>query len=404
MKKLSILCLCIFAFSSYKYLQIFAQEVSSIEEDISSSLLEIETPEKEECFTCLHDAEEFIYTLANEEKSTLPLRDPIILPDPVRKNIDLPGRDKALTQKYIQLYLKDTNRLWLVQCLINSMEYRPYIREKLVENNMPLILQYLPIVESNYTTSAVSRSGATGMWQFMENSMSPFLKKNTWYDERKDPWKSTDAAINKLLDNYKTFGDWEIAIAAYNCGAGAMGRYLKAHPEKDFWYLAEKGILRQETALYIPKLLAIAEIVENAEYYGAIEISMADKLLDDTSSKNFDYVTIAGMLSLTQISDVTGIEKDTIKLLNPALTRGCTPAGEKYALRLPEGTGEDAEKALKENSVPTDALVHTVVKGDTLWGLSRTYKITVADLCTVNGIKENGILSLGQKIIVPIFN
>lgn len=414
MKKNYVLFAATAFFCLFTDFRAFGDETNNPPESSQEIITENELPEEtvtsEEPYdenanyTCLHEVEDFLYYIAFQEQSTLPDRIPVVLPDPVRKNIDIPGRDQPLTQKYIKQYLSDENRLWILRCLVNSIEYRPYIRQKLIENNMPLVLQYLPIIESNFTNSAVSRSGATGMWQFMENSMGNSLKKNAWYDDRRDPWKSTDAAIQKLKDNYKTFGNWVTAIAAYNCGAGAMKRYLRAHPGKDYWYLAENGLIKKETALYVPKLLAVAEIIENAEYYGAVEISMADKLILDAEISNFDYVTIAGMLSLDQISKITGIDKTTIQHLNPALYRGYTPAGTKYNLRLPEGTGNEAEIALKENAVPTDGLVHTVKKGDTLWGLSRKYGISVSDLCLINGIKENGILSLGQKIIIPIFN
>ena len=321
-----------------------------------------------------------------------------------RKELEINGYEHKLTQKWIDYYLTDQGQKWLKQVLSDSIPYRPYIREQLRENNMPMILQYLPMVESSYKATVVSRAGATGMWQFMENSMKPYLKKDNWYDERRDPWKSTGAAIHKLTDNYNMFGDWAIAIAAYNCGNGAMNRALRNSKEKDFWYMAENHILREQTIQYVPKLIAIAEVIENADYYGLIEIGAIDKMIEDKSSDQFDYITMAGMISLKEISRVTGIEEDVVKFLNPALYRNCTPAGETYDLRLPFGTGEEAAAALKDSGSATDAILYTVVKGDSLWGISRRYGVTVTDLCQVNNIRENDILSIGQKVIVPIFN
>lgn len=327
----------------------------------------------------------------------------IILPDPSRKHVGIEGAENPLTVKWIEYYLTNSGKQALVKALSDSEPYRPYIREQLKQKKMPLYLQYLPIVESNYKTTAVSRAGATGIWQFMTNSMAPFLKKNSWYDERRDPWKSTDAALSKLMDNYRTFGDWAIAIGAYNCGAGAMARIRKSNPGKDFWYLAEKGKLRQQTAQYVPKLIAIADIIENAEYYGAIEIGLADKLIEDVVFEDFDYVTVAGMFSLAQISKVTGIELSTVEQLNPALLKYCTPPRETYKLRFPKGTGPSAEEKLKKEGVSTDAITITVKKGDSLWSISRKYGVTVADLCSVNNIKENDILAINQTLIIPIF-
>ena len=317
--------------------------------------------------------------------------------------LGIKGEDHELTQKFRDYFLTTGGQKLLVSSLENSVPYRPYVIQQLKEKNLPLYLQYLPIVESNYVPSAISKSGAMGIWQFMENSMRPFLTKDSWYDDRRDPWKATDAALAKLLENYNTFGEWELALAAYNCGSGAMARIVKQNPEKDFWYLAEHGLLKQQTAQYVPKLIAIADIIENAEYYGASGVQEAKLLIEGKEVEDFDYVTTTGMLSFNQIAELTGIEKTQIKTLNQALFRNCTPAGQAYKLRLPKGSGEDAEEKLKDAGIATDALIYTVSKGDTLWGISRRYKITVADLCAVNGIKENGILSIGKKLVVPIF-
>ncbi len=329
--------------------------------------------------------------------------DNIILPEPERVPLEFKGAEHALTKKYIERFLTNSGRAILAKSLEASSPYRPYIRNKLKEKNMPLMLQYLPVVESNYKITAVSRTGATGMWQFMENSMHPFLKKNSWYDERLDPWKSTDAALLKLTDNYKMFGDWLIAIAAYNCGAGAMKKVLKQNPGADFWYLAEHGKLRSQTAEYVPKLLAIYEVVENAEHYGALEVGLADSLIADSLPENYAFVAVRGMYSMNQIAEATGIERQTLDFLNPSLIRHCTPAGEIYSLRVPEGMGKVVEEKLSKLGMPSDALVHKVVKGDSLWAISRRYGVTVQDLCTLNNIRENGILSIGQVLIVPIF-
>ena len=123
------------------------------------------------------------------------------------------------------------------------MEYRLYVRQQIQKRNLPEILEYLPVVESNYKTTAKSYSGAVGMWQFMSNSVYPFLVLNDFVDQRLDPWYSTDAGLSKLEDNYNYFGDWLIAIAAYNCGGGTMTKALRTAGIKDFWYLADNGYL-----------------------------------------------------------------------------------------------------------------------------------------------------------------
>ncbi len=332
-----------------------------------------------------------------------------VVQKPIRKELDIWGADHALTKKYTERYLRDRDRKWIIEALDRSVLYRPYIVERLERMNLPLILQYLPIVESNYNVYAVSYAGATGIWQFMTNSMGTLLKKNTWFDDRRDPWKSTDAALVKLSENYAYFGDWAIAIAAYNCGTGAMNKVVKTHKGMDFWTLAEKGYLKTQSAQYVPKLLAIADIVENAEYYGVLDVKEADQMIGDEPADTFDFIVTNGMYSMEQIASVTDSDASLLLTLNPALLRGCTPARQEYFVRLPKGTltkdltPDVAVEKLKALGTPNDAIVYTVQPGDTLWALSRKYKLTVQDLCDVNGISEKAYLRIKQKLIIPLF-
>lgn len=270
--------------------------------------------------------------------------------EPARKDFGAHGVFKARTLEFRNQYLTEEKRLWLSEVLYASANYRPYIIAKLKERKMPLYLQYLPIVESNYKPTAVSRSGATGLWQFMANSMSPYLKKTDYYDERLDPWKETDAALSKLQENYKTFRDWNLALAAYNMGAGAVSRILKKHPGKDFWYLAEKGLLSKQASDYVPKLIAISDIIENAALYGAIEVGAAKIVSESTPVTKFSYLKIKGCIKLETISSRTGIPLKTLQFMNPELKKGCTPPKETYNLRLPYGKSKEVSDKLKSAS------------------------------------------------------
>ncbi|MBQ0039986.1 MAG: lytic transglycosylase domain-containing protein [Treponema sp.] len=271
---------------------------------------------------------------------------PYTIPDPVRKDIGLSGLDHERTKKFLDFYLSDEGRKRLSKILMDSAEYRCYVREQLEKRKLPMFLQYLPIVESEYKTNAVSVSGATGMWQFMENSMEPFLKKNEWYDERLDPWIETDAALSKLSDNYKMFGDWELALAAYNMGAGAIKR-IKKQSKADFWMLADLELLSEQAAMYVPKLIAITEVVENAEYYGFLDIGIADKTVETLKTEKFGKVKITGKISLEKIAEKSGCEIETLTHLNPALIKGCTPPKETWVLRVPAGTAKDIAASLR---------------------------------------------------------
>ena len=251
--------------------------------------------------------------------------------------------EQEIIHEYIARYMTRFGKESLYKILDDGEYYRLYVRQELKKRNLPAVLEYLPLVESEYKPAAKSRSGARGLWQFMENSISPFLKKNEWLDERLDPWKATDAALSKLKDNYGMFGDWALAIGAYNCGAGAMRRALKKSPVKTFWYLAEHKMLPEETINYVPKLIAINEIAENGEEY---RVSLP-KLSQSRHYADFDYVTTRSRISLKRLASEIRLSYDILKELNLELIHGETPPYE-YKLRLPMGMKLAAEEALSE--------------------------------------------------------
>ena len=171
--------------------------------------------------------------------------------------------DRPEVEYWRNIYLTEKWQKVLRGILENAVEYRVYVRKCVQEKEVPLELEYLPVVESGYKTAVRSKSGAIGMWQFMANSVKPFLKLNEYVDERYDPWLSTQAGIAKLKDNYKIFNDWLIAIAAYNCGNGKMRKTISRAGTSDYWELVEKKALPKQTAEYLPKLIAIADLAIN---------------------------------------------------------------------------------------------------------------------------------------------
>ena len=254
------------------------------------------------------------------------------------------------------------------------------------------------MVESEYKVSAKSSSGALGIWQFMENSIYPFMEKNQWVDERLDPWKSTDAAIKKLQDNYNMFGDWALALAAYNYGAGGLKRVIKASGGVDnFWDLADQEKLSNQTILYVPKFLAVAEIVTNQDYYGLDfpEVTEADLI-------QWDEVTTKRSVPLKMLAKEMNIDVSILKFLNPALILGRTPPAMEYTMRVPLGSKAEAEKIISNMVLPTYEHTYKVVKGDTLWGISRRYGLTVTDICDANNLQEKAILPIGKTLYIPI--
>lgn len=312
--------------------------------------------------------------------------------------------EKPQVERFRKLYLSEKWSALLRGYLESAMEYRLYVRKAVADKDMPRLLEYLPVVESNYKTNAKSRSGAIGMWQFMANSVWPFLTLNDFVDERLDPWKSTDAALRKLTDNYNVFNDWLLAIGAYNCGVGAMNKAIKkAGGVKDFWYLAENGYLSKQTAEYVPKLIAIADLAINSEYYGINIPNHKEEfeLLENEKNGNFDYITVKKAYSINQLAQEMRLDAAELKKLNPSFTMGMTHPSRESQIRLPLGMKESAEDALANLKPVEFPIKYTVVAGDSLWSISRKYKTTVQAICELNGIKENAILKIGKILYIP---
>ena len=312
--------------------------------------------------------------------------------------------EKPQVERFRKLYLSEKWSALLRGYLESAMEYRLYVRKAVADKEMPRLLEYLPVVESNYKTNAKSRSGAIGMWQFMANSVWPFLTLNDFVDERLDPWKSTDAALRKLTDNYNVFNDWLLAIGAYNCGVGAMNKAIKkAGGVKDFWYLAENGYLSKQTAEYVPKLIAIADLAINSEYYGINIPNHKEEfeLLENEKNGNFDYITVKKAYSINQLAQEMRLDAAELKKLNPSFTMGMTHPSRESQIRLPLGMKESAEDALANLKPVEFPIKYTVVAGDSLWSISRKYKTTVQAICELNGIKENAILKIGKILYIP---
>ena len=306
-------------------------------------------------------------------------------------------------EKFRRQYLNEKWLKHLYNVLESAMEYRLFVRKSVQDKNLPEILEYLPVVESNYKTSAKSKSGAIGMWQFMANSVYPFLILDDFVDERLDPWKSTEAALKKLTENYNYFNDWLIAIAAYNCGVGAMNKILRKAEKKDFWYLVDKKLLPQQTADYVPKLIAIADLAINSEYY---QINLPNhneeyEMLINEKNGNFDYILVEKAYSLKQLASEMRMDYETLKKLNPSFVRGMTYPVKKSEIRLPLGMKKSAEDAIAK-LIPIDfPFKYTVEKGDSLWSISRKYKVSIQSICDLNDIRENDILRIGKILYIP---
>ena len=172
-------------------------------------------------------------------------------------------------EEYMEFYSHGEGLAYLQRCLNRAEPFIPFIARLLEEKNMPPELLYLPVIESAFRVDALSRSGAAGLWQFMMNSIDPYdITVDAWRDDRRDFWKSTEAALAKLQYNYEVTGDWNLALAAYNCGLNKIKRTVASSGINDYWGLLELGLLPRETANYIPKLAAVVQLCNSKGAHG----------------------------------------------------------------------------------------------------------------------------------------
>lgn len=233
-------------------------------------------------------------------------------------------------EKMIHIYL-GRNKKYMERLMSLSQYYFPLFEKELAKHNMPLELKYLPIIESALNPRAKSYVGATGLWQFMfGTARQQGLTVSSYVDERMDPVKSTVAAVEYLQDLYNMFGDWDLALAAYNSGPGNVSRAIRrSGGEKDYWKL--KRYLPRETANYVPAFLSVMYVFNYAQVHG-FEPYQPEVVYYQT-----DTIHVKQTLKFEQIEDVTGINADLLAFLNPSYKLKIIPhiKGKTFALRLP---------------------------------------------------------------------
>lgn len=273
-----------------------------------------------------------------------------------------------------------------------------YIIEEIEKRNMPTELVLLPIVESAYQPFAYSHGRAAGIWQFIPSTGRLYgLKQNWWYDGRRDIYASTQAALNYLENMNKQFdGDWLLALAAYNSGSGTVQRAIKRNRRlerpTDFWHLK----LPKETSAYVPKLLALKEIISNPEKY---EVSL--RCIPD--APGFKQVEIKSQLDLALAAELAEIDLETLYMYNPAFNRWATAPEGPHSLLLPVKSAEEFENNYAE--LPEDKHLrwsrHKIKAGETLSHIADKYNTSVKHLKSVNNISGNNIRE-GKYLLIPL--
>jgi len=296
-------------------------------------------------------------------------------------------------------YLQKYGRNYVQKVLERRGLYEPLISAEMKKAGLPQDLIYLAAGESAFNPFALSRKGALGIWQFMPGTGALYgLKRNRWVDEREDPVKSTHAAARHLKELYQTFGDWYLAMAAYDWGPEGVQRAIERTGYADFWTLRKIHALPKETEDYVPIFIATALIAKDPKAYG---FSVpADPPLEP------DQITVSVPTDLRLVAELIDRPVDDLIHLNPSLLRWTTPANDPdFVLNLPAGTKEKLETALA--AIPQDKRIwwraHRVEPGETLSEIAHKFKVSPGALAQANQqIADNQPLEEGTHLVLPM--
>ena len=310
---------------------------------------------------------------------------------------DLPLMLNDQVAMFINYFSSPKGRPTLEHGLSRAGRYRDLISQTLKQEGVPQDLIYLAMAESGFQPLAVSRAGARGMWQFMSGRGAMYgLDRSWWVDDRQDPEKSTHAAARHLKDLYDEFGDWYLAMAAYNTGPGNIQHAVERTGYADFWELYRRGVLPEETRNYVPIIVAVTIMAKNPAQYG-LESVVPEKPVPT------DKATINYPVDLRLVAECLDTSASYLQELNPSLLRMTTPKDQTFALNLPAGTREKYETAIA--LIPPDMRTfwryHRVEYGDTLASIARNYHTSTSVIADANNLPGDDV-RVGSKLIIPI--
>ncbi len=306
----------------------------------------------------------------------------------------------VVVNKQVEMYLnlfQNKQRKQFARWLSRSGAYRQMMENELENRNLPKDLVYLAMIESGFNQMARSRAKAVGLWQFMKGTGRQYhLKVDRYVDERRDALKSTKAAVAYLSDLYKEFGDWHLAVAAYNGGPGKIRGGLKRYKVNNFWDLAGKKYLKLETKRYVPKLIATLLIAKEPEKYGFKNIQYQRPL-------EYDTLKVGPGMSLGAVARISNSTTKQIKALNRELRYDKTPVNiSRYQVNIPLNSAKVAKTNLNRlhSIVTTGYKTHKIRKGDTLTKICKKYGINKTTLLKVNNLR-NSKLASGKNLRIP---
>jgi membrane-bound lytic murein transglycosylase D len=313
---------------------------------------------------------------------------------------DIPIVMNPLVENFIHYY-QTTGRKQFSIWLARSERYVPMMKKVLKEHGLPQDLVYMAMIESGFNPKAYSHARASGPWQFISGTGRKYgLTVNYWVDERRDPEKSTIAAARYLKDLYDQFESWHLAAAAYNCGEAKMNRAIKRYKTEDYWQLIRHNYLKRETRYYVPQMIAAALIAKEPQKYGFTNIQYQEPL-------SFESTVVPGGVMLRDIAKACNCQEQTLRMLNPELIRRCTPPYKKqFVVKIPKNSKRilalniNKLKPVVKGTARGWVHTHIVRRGDTLYKLSRRYRVRVSDIRYINHLRGS-LLHVGQRLVIP---
>jgi peptidoglycan lytic transglycosylase D len=309
---------------------------------------------------------------------------------------DLPLTVNDEVLSFLNFFQTPRGRAIVETGLRRAGRYREMISRVLREEGVPQDLIYLAQAESAFQPLALSRAGARGIWQFVAYRGQEYGLRHTWWiDERQDPEKATRAAAQHLRDLYRLFGDWYLAMAAYNCGPGNVQKGIERTGYADFWELYKRKVLPRETKNYVPIILALTLIAKDAAHYNV--------QADPEAPIPTDVVKTGRAIDLRLVAETIDVDVETLRSLNPSLLRMATPDDPSFELHLPQGAAERFSAEIAD--IPPDKWVswrrHRVEAGETLTSVAKKYRVTSVAIADANNLARNAALEAGEKLIIP---
>ncbi len=311
---------------------------------------------------------------------------------------DLPVRFHPQVLDYLHYFRDDRRGRHLMRTwLQRSARYGPMIQRELQNAGVPEDLRCVAMAESGFNPTVRSNRGAAGLWQFVTRTGNEYgLERDRWVDQRLDPVASTQAAARMLGDLHQRFGGWELALAAYNMGPGALLRSIRKYNSNDYWMLAEiEAGLPYETTVYVSKIVACGVVMRNPERFGFGEVTRDTPL----ETEGFE---IEGGVRLSRLARSAGVPEEELIALNPHLLRQRTPPGRRTTIQIPAGRAESFARAwtrARQDNPATQA--YLLRFGENLRSVARRYRTSVAELRELNAVRSGESISAGSVILVP---